>query len=134
LIAELRRRLAAEVASREKMQRRLETVTAERDTERQQRRASEECERELRQELESVEFALSAQLPIFAGDDEQGIDLRGTILLYVGVECTKFPNCVRFPNARELPSCTMMVASRTAADCSRPRCPGRMWSSFRLIA
>jgi len=84
LIGELRRRLAAEVASREKMQRRLETVTSERDTERRQRRASEECERELRQELESVEFSLSDQLPTFAGNDEQGIDLRGTILLYVG--------------------------------------------------
>jgi hypothetical protein len=91
LIGELRRRLAAEVASREKMQRRLETVTAERDTERQQRRASEECERELRQELESVEFALSAQLPTFAGDDAQGIDLRGTILLYVGGRVHQIP-------------------------------------------
>jgi hypothetical protein len=38
LIGELRRRLAAEVASREKLQRRLETVTADRDAERQQRR------------------------------------------------------------------------------------------------
>ena len=91
LIGELRRRLAAEVASREKMQRRLETVTAERDTERQQRRASEKCGRELRQELESVEFALSAQLPTFAGDDEQGTDLRGTILLYVGGRVHQIP-------------------------------------------
>jgi Uncharacterized protein conserved in bacteria (DUF2325) len=91
LIGELRRRLAAEVASREKMQWRLETVTAERDTERQRRRASQECERELRQELESVEFSLFAQLPTFAGDDERGIDLRGTILLYVGGRVHQIP-------------------------------------------
>src|SRR5262245_31534198 len=56
LIAELRERLAAEKASREKLQRRLGTVAAERDTERQERRASEERERELRQELELVEL------------------------------------------------------------------------------
>ena len=91
LIGELRRRLAAEVASREKMQRRLETVAAERDTERQQRRASEDCERELRQELKSVEFSLSAQLPSSTGDDEQGIDLRETILLYVGGRVHQIP-------------------------------------------
>ena len=84
LIAELRRRLEAEVGGRNKMQRRLETVTAERDAERQQRRISEERERELRQELDLVELSLTAQLPTREGDGEQGIDLREIILLYVG--------------------------------------------------
>jgi len=91
LIAELRRRLAAEVTGREKMQRRLVTVTAERDSERQRRCASEQCERELRQELESVEFSLSDQLPTSAADDEQGIDLRQTVILYVGGRAHQIP-------------------------------------------
>jgi hypothetical protein len=91
LIAELRRRLEAEVGGREKIQRRLETVTAERDAERQQRRIAEERENELRQELDLVELSLSAQLPIREGDGEQGIDLRETILLYVGCRAHQVP-------------------------------------------
>jgi len=91
LIAELRRRLAAEVTGREKMQRRLATVTAERDGERQRRCASEQCEHELRQELELVEFSLSAQLPTSAANDEQDIDLRQTAVLYVGGRAHQIP-------------------------------------------
>jgi hypothetical protein len=91
LIAELRRQLSAEAASGQKMQRRLETVMAERDSERQQRRASEACARELRQELDSVEFSLLAQLRTREEDAEQGIDLRDSILLYVGGRTHQIP-------------------------------------------
>lgn len=91
LIAELRRRLATKMVRWEKMQRRLGTVTAERDTERQERRASEERERELRQELELAELSLSAQLPVDERNDEPGIDLRETILLYVGGRADQIP-------------------------------------------
>ena len=91
LIGELRRRLAAEVISREKMHRRLETVTAERDAEREQRRLSQQCEYAQRQELESLECSLSAQLLTRGADDQQGIDLRETILLYVGGRVHQIP-------------------------------------------
>jgi hypothetical protein len=91
LIAELRRQLAAENGGRKKMQRRLGTITAERDRERQERHACEERERELRQELELVELSLSSQLSTGARDDEPGIDLRGTILLYVGGRAHQVP-------------------------------------------
>jgi hypothetical protein len=91
LIGELRRRLAVEVASREKMERRLGTVSAERDTERQQRRLSDEREHELRRELELIELSLSSQLPTRDGEDEPAIDLRGTILLYVGGRAHQIP-------------------------------------------
>src|SRR5262249_11903998 len=64
LIGELRRRLASEVARREKTERRLGTLTAERDGERQRRRFAEEHQRELRQELELAERSLSANGPI----------------------------------------------------------------------
>ena len=90
LIAELRRRLEAEVGGRDKMQRRLETVTAERDAERQQRRILEARERELRQELDLVELSLSAQFPMREGDDQR-IDLQEAILLYVGGRAHQIP-------------------------------------------
>lgn len=91
LIGELRRRLAAEVASREKMQRRLQTVTADRDAEREQRRGWEDRERLVRQELAWAEWSLSAQLPTSAGGDEQGSDLREITLLYVGGRAHQIP-------------------------------------------
>jgi Uncharacterized protein conserved in bacteria (DUF2325) len=91
LIGELRRRLAAEVASREKMQRRLQTVTADRDAERERRRLWEDRERLVQQELEWAEWSLSAQLPASAGGDEQGSDLRETTLLYVGGRVHQIP-------------------------------------------
>jgi hypothetical protein len=84
LIGELRRRLAAEVAGREKTQRRFQTVTADRDAERQQRRLWEDRERLVRQELDWAEWSLCVQLPTSAGGDEQDSDLRETTLLYVG--------------------------------------------------
>ena len=91
LVADLRRRLAAEAASREKVQRRLEVVTTERDAERQQRRTSEECVRELRQELDSVEYSLLAQLPTREGEDEPAIDLQKAVVLYVGGRAHQIP-------------------------------------------
>jgi Uncharacterized protein conserved in bacteria (DUF2325) len=91
LIAALRRRLQAEVGSRDKIQRRLETVTAERDAERRQRRISEERERDLRQELESVELTLSTQFPVREGDEEQGVAFRQAIVLYVGGRAHQIP-------------------------------------------
>jgi len=84
LIVELRRRLASEVANREKMQRRLGTLTTERDTESQQRRIAEQRERELNQELEMAELSLSTQLPADEGESEPAVTLNGVVLLYVG--------------------------------------------------
>src|SRR5262249_30292467 len=84
LIGELRRRLASEVARREKTERRLGTLTAERDGERQPRRFAEEHQRELRQELELAERSLSANGPISDAKLEPPLDLKQTILLYVG--------------------------------------------------
>src|SRR5262245_60476725 len=84
LIGELRRRLASEVARREKTERRLGTLTAERDGERQRRRSAEEHQRELRQELELAERSLSANVPISDAKLEPPLDLKQTILLYVG--------------------------------------------------
>src|SRR5262245_11043865 len=91
LITQLRQRLEVEKVSRERMQRRLATVTAERDSEREERRTSEERESELRQELELVELSLSAQLPTGEAEHEQVIDLRDTILLYVGGRAHQIP-------------------------------------------
>jgi Uncharacterized protein conserved in bacteria (DUF2325) len=84
LIAELRRRLASEVANREKIERRLGTLTAERDSERQHRRIAEQRERELKQELEMAELSLSTQLPADEGVDDPPVTLNGVVLLYVG--------------------------------------------------
>jgi hypothetical protein len=84
LIAELRRRLASEVANREKIERRLGTLTAERDSERQQCRVAEQRELELKQELEMAEFSLSTQLPAGEGGSGAAVTLNGVVLLYVG--------------------------------------------------
>jgi hypothetical protein len=84
LIADLQRRLASEAGNREKMERRLATLTAERDRERQQRRTAEGQAGELRRELKLVELSLSAQLPDEEAEGQPTVDLRGTILLYVG--------------------------------------------------
>lgn len=84
LITELRGRLASEVARREKIERRLGTLTAERDSEREQRRIAQERERELRQELELAESSLSAGISINDPEHEPPLDLKQTVLLYVG--------------------------------------------------
>jgi hypothetical protein len=84
LIGELRCRLASEVARREKVERRLGTLTAERNGERQQRRIAEERERELRQELELAESSLSTDLSISHAEREPPVDLKQAVLLYVG--------------------------------------------------
>jgi hypothetical protein len=84
LITELRHRLASEVARREKIERRLGTLTAERDGERQQRRIAEERDRELRQELELAESSLSASASTNDPGHEPPLDLEQTVLLYVG--------------------------------------------------
>jgi len=83
LIGELRRRLASEVARRGKIERRLGTLTTERDGERQQRRIAEEHERELRQELEFAESSLSADVSTSDAEREPPLDLKQTVLLYV---------------------------------------------------
>ncbi len=84
LITELRRRLASEVDRREKIERRLKAVSAERDSERQQRHIVEERECELRQELAMVELSFSAQIPASEEESAPSLDLSGMVLLYVG--------------------------------------------------
>ena len=84
LITELRHRLASEVVRREKIERRLGTLTAERDGERQQRRIAEVRECELRQELELAESSLSASASTNDPRHEPPLDLKQTVLLYVG--------------------------------------------------
>ena len=84
LITELRRRLASEVARREKIERRLGTVSAERDSEREQRHIAEERECELRQELALAELSLPSQIPASEEESLPSLDLNGTVLLYVG--------------------------------------------------
>jgi len=84
LVADLRRRLASEIAGRERIERRLGSLAAERDDERKQRRTLEERKRELRQELEAAEASLWAQLPEPGRESELPVSLCGTTLLYVG--------------------------------------------------
>jgi Uncharacterized protein conserved in bacteria (DUF2325) len=84
LVADLRRRLASEIAGREKTERRLASLATERDDERKQRRLLEENERDLRQELEAAELSLAAQLPEPGRESEPPVSMPGTTLLYVG--------------------------------------------------
>jgi len=84
LVADLRRRLASEITGRERIERRLGSLAAERDDDRKQRRALEERERQLRQELEAAEASLSAQLQAPWRASEPPVSLPGTTLLYVG--------------------------------------------------
>src|SRR5262249_3906951 len=80
----LRRRLASEISLRERVERRLQAVTEDRDGERRQRHNLQRHERELRDEIESVELALGRLLPAPERDDGRSIDLTGATLLYVG--------------------------------------------------
>ena len=84
LITELRHRLTSEVARRERVERRLGTLMAERDGEQQQRSIAEERERELGQELELAEASLSAGESTSDPGREPPLDLKQTVLLYVG--------------------------------------------------
>lgn len=84
LVADLQRRLAAESAGRERVDRRLQSLAAERDTERKQRQALERQQQDLRQDIESAELALARLLPPTEPDEESPKDLAHMTLLYVG--------------------------------------------------
>jgi hypothetical protein len=84
VVADLRGRLSSEVARRERADRRLQTVTGERDLERKERHVLQWQERELRKEIESAELALAQLLAAAEPHDEAPKDLAGLTLLYVG--------------------------------------------------
>ena len=84
VIADLRRRLASEIARGERAARRLQTATSERDSERKQREVLRRRERELQEEIESAELTLAQLLPAPQPDDEALKSLAGVTLLYVG--------------------------------------------------
>jgi hypothetical protein len=84
LIADLRRRLALEVATRERADQRLVAVMSERDAERNQRHALERREQELRQEVEAAERSLTDLFSTTPAEDEPPGQLSGATLLYVG--------------------------------------------------
>jgi hypothetical protein len=84
LVADLRQRLASAAAGRARAERRVENLAAERDAERKQRQAAERSERDVRQELESAELALTRLLPNSGLDDPAPTDMAGATLLYVG--------------------------------------------------
>jgi hypothetical protein len=84
LVADLQRRLAAESAGRERVDRRLQSLAAERDTERKQRQALERQQQDLRHDIESAELALARLLPSSEPDEESIQDLADMTLLYVG--------------------------------------------------
>jgi hypothetical protein len=84
VVADLRGRLAAELAGRERVGRRVQTLTAERDWERRQRQALERREGELRRDLEAAEIAMARLLAGPEPDDAAPRDMAGRALLYVG--------------------------------------------------
>src|SRR6185503_5952917 len=84
LIADLRRRLALEVATRERADQRLVAVMSERDAERKQRHALERREQELQQEVEAAERSLTDLFSTTPAEDEPPGQLSGATLLYVG--------------------------------------------------
>ena len=84
LIADLQRRLALEIANRERADRRLLAVTSERDDERKQRHALERREQELQQDVEAAERSLADLFATTGADDEPLGQLSGATLLYVG--------------------------------------------------
>ena len=63
LVADLRRRLASETAARERMQRRLQSLTIERDSERKERDVLQLRIQELRNELGAAELSLAELFP-----------------------------------------------------------------------
>jgi hypothetical protein len=79
LVADRERRLAIEARGRTALEERLQTIQAERDTERAARVAAERAAEALRQELDVVETSLAAH-----PEDAPSTRLDGTILLYVG--------------------------------------------------
>lgn len=84
LIADTRRRLTSEIASRERADRRALHLAAERDNEKSQRQLIERREQDLRREIEAVESSLSRLLPASAPEPGPPDTLAGTTLLYVG--------------------------------------------------
>ena len=84
VVGDLRRRLEAEKAGREKLDRRLSSLTAKCDDERKRRCRLEEGEQRLRQELEAAELSLSAQLAEPGRQSEPPMRLLQTTVLYVG--------------------------------------------------
>lgn len=83
VIANLQRQLTAEAASRQRIDKRLQSLTSERDTERRERQQLERKKQELRQEIEAAELALARLLPS-PEPDAAPENLAGMTLLYVG--------------------------------------------------
>lgn len=83
VIANLQRQLAAEVALRQRVDKRLQSLASERDAEKRERQALERQKQELRQEIESAELALARLLPSPEADTAPET-LAGMTLLYVG--------------------------------------------------
>jgi hypothetical protein len=91
LIADLRRRLASATANRERLERRVRTLTTERDHERKFRRSVELVEQELRRELQAAENALEASFPVCDQAERSFPSLAGTTVLYVGGRAHQVP-------------------------------------------
>jgi hypothetical protein len=84
LVSDLRQSLESEVVRRERANRRLQGVVAERDAERKQREACERQVRDLRDELEAAELALEHLVPAREAPEAAPGNLGGVTLLYVG--------------------------------------------------
>jgi hypothetical protein len=84
LVDDLRRRLASEVATREKMERRLRTLATELELEKKQRSELENRQTALLDEVEAAELSLGRQLSNADMPPDQPIDLTGVTLFYVG--------------------------------------------------
>jgi hypothetical protein len=84
IIADLRERLSLETSRLEKMERRLASLTNERDSERRECGILRRREEELRREIEAAELSLSRMSLAAETADDPPPDLRGAALLYVG--------------------------------------------------
>jgi hypothetical protein len=84
IVADLRRRLASEIARRGRADCRLRIVMEERNRERSLRQALQQREHELREGVEAADLALARLFPASEPDDEPRSDLAGITLLYVG--------------------------------------------------
>jgi hypothetical protein len=83
-LADLQWRLSRETSRREKMERRMANLAAERDKEKKQRAILERREKELCYELAAAEQSLSRVLSEGETADDPSSNLHGATLLYVG--------------------------------------------------
>jgi hypothetical protein len=100
LVADLRQRLATELAARERAERRCSELKASRDAERLQRERHELRERQLEREIEAAELSLSRLLPRAIAEREEAEDLKGVTLLYVGGRAHQVPQLRRLVEER----------------------------------